>query len=129
MREIAKGPEPPSLAAHRNSFGDYRNYRDKRELRRALVEEQRGLCCYCMGRIHDDQNTKIEHWRSQNRYRDQQLVYRNLLAACLGRIGKRRSEKHCDTRKENQDLSWNPADPNHHVGKGVLRIRWQHQVS
>ena len=121
MREIAKGPEPPSLTAHRNSFGDYRNYNDKDTLRRALVREQRGLCCYCMARVHD-QDTKIEHWRPQSRFPEQQLVYRNLLAACPGRLGEGKSQKHCDTRKGSKTLSLNPADPSHQI-EAKIRYR------
>ncbi|MCY3838575.1 MAG: TIGR02646 family protein [Gammaproteobacteria bacterium] len=124
MREIAKGPEPSSLTAHRNSLGNYGNYNDKDALRRKLVKEQRGLCCYCMDRIRDDQDTKIEHWRPQSRYPEQQLVYRNLLAACPGGMGerKRKSQQHCDTHKGSQDLSWNPADPSHEI---ETRIRYR----
>ena len=76
------------MTAYRQSpHSDYANYRDKDELRRALVTEQRGLCCYCMGRIRAERTSmKIEHWRSQARYPDQQLNYRNLLASCHGRV-------------------------------------------
>ena len=116
MRQITKGPEPRSLTAYRQEpSANYDDYRDKNLLRRALVTEQRGLCCYCMKRIRDDRRTKIEHWQSQSCHPNQQLVYRNLLAACSGRMGSKGSSQHCDTRKGNRDLSWNPADPSHHV--------------
>ena len=57
MRAITKGPEPDSLAAHRNEpYSSYDNYaaEAKEDLRRVLVSEQRGLCCYCMGRIRPE---------------------------------------------------------------------------
>ena len=115
MRAITKGPEPPSLTTYRQTAGsNYGNYGAKDELRRALVTEQRGLCCYCMDRIHDDGNTRIEHWRAQSRWPDLQLVYRNLLAACHGGKGPR-SKQHCDTRKRDRELLWNPADPTRRV--------------
>lgn len=113
MRTIVKGPEPPSLTAHRQTpHSDYANYRDKDALRGALVSEQRGLCCYCMGSIdpHTDA-MKIEHWRCQAHYPNMQLEYHNLLGACLGGEGQPLEFQHCDTRKGHQDLSWNPADP------------------
>lgn len=123
MRQITKGPEPQSLTAHRKApFSDYDNYKAKDELRCALVTEQRGICCYCMGRIQDDGQTKIEHWQPRRRHPGQQLAYHNLLAACSGRMGTRGSQQHCDTRKGDRDLSWNPADPNHHV---ETRIRYE----
>ena len=64
MKAITKGPEPPSLTTHRlTRHGDYDNYPDKDTLRHSLSAEQRGLCCYCMGRIRPDANSmKIEHW-------------------------------------------------------------------
>jgi hypothetical protein len=62
VRAIAKGPEPASLTAHRlTPHCDYDNYAAKDDLRNALVTEQRGLCCYCMSRIHNGPETmKIE---------------------------------------------------------------------
>ena len=51
---------------------------------------------------------KIEHWRPKSRFPDQQLVYANLLAACLGGQGPR--DLHCDTLKGDRDLKYNPAN-------------------
>ena len=119
MRTIAKGPEPPSLTAHRKAphgTGTYNNYQGKHDLRQALVSEQRALCCYCTGRIRPGAaSMKIEHWRCQSRHSDQELDYRNLLAACRGGHGNPARDQHCDTRKGESDLEWNPADPVHHI--------------
>ena len=125
MREIIKGQEPDSLTTYRlTQHGPYNDYRDKDGLRRSLATEQRGLCCYCMGRIRPDAKAmKVEHWRSQARYPNEQLSYRNLLGACLG--GERqplRSQQHCDTRKGDADLRWNPADPVHSI---ETRVRYE----
>ena len=116
MRPIDKGREPPSPIKHRKSeHADYRNYLDKEELRKALVFEQGGLCCYCMGRISDKQEKmKIEHWQCIANYPQNQLIYQNLLAACKGGEGQPPKDQHCDTRKADQDLLFNPADPDHH---------------
>ena len=115
MRAIVKGAEPPSLKGHRKTlYGDYDNYADKDSLREALVSEQRGLCCYCMGPIRNEWNEmKIEHWRCQSLYPAKQLNYGNLLAACLGGEGLPHYLQHCDTRKGKRDLRWNPANPVH----------------
>ena len=69
MRPIDKGLEPPSLIKHRKSrHADFGNYPDKAQLRKALVFEQGGLCCYCMGRIPDKQGQmKIEHMLDEDR--------------------------------------------------------------
>lgn len=124
MRSITKGPEPPSLTAHRlTPHCDYDNYADKDALRHALVTEQRGICCYCMGRIRNGRTTmKVEHWRCQSDHPDEQLDYRNLLGACLGGDGRPPRLQHCDTRKGNRDLQWNPADPAHRI---ETRIRYE----
>ena len=113
MRAITKGREPQSLISHRQtrhsddaSRPDYANYADKDTLRRALVAEQRGLCCYCMARIRPDALAmKIEHWRCQTYYPDEQLVYLNLLGTCMGGERQPPHKQHCDTRKGNRDTS------------------------
>ena len=117
MRQIDKTSEPRSLTTHRaRSYSNYENYEDKDDLRAALVAEQRGLCCYCMGRIFPESTKmKIEHWQCISKFPERQLDYRNLLAACLGGEGERRRYEHCDTRKADRCLLWNPADSSHHV--------------
>lgn len=117
MRAIGKNAEPPSLTAHRlTPHCNYDNYADKAALRHALVTEQRGICCYCMQRIHCGPLTmKIEHWKCQSEHQSEQLNYGNLLGACLGGDGQPPHLQHCDTRKGDRDLHWNPADPAHHV--------------
>jgi uncharacterized protein (TIGR02646 family) len=124
MRAITKGAEPPSLTAHRKTqHCDYDNYADKEALRHALVTEQRGICCYCMGRIHNGPDTmKIEHWHSRRYYPAEQLNYRNLLGACMGGHGQQTDFQHCDTRKGDRELQWNPADPDHHI---ETRVRYE----
>ena len=117
MRAIIKGPEPRSLTEHRaNEHSDFDNYGEKDELRASLVAEQRGLCCYCMCRIRGQAGLmKIEHWRSQENYRDEQLDYGNMLGACMGGEGQPANLQHCDTKKRDLDLRWNPANPEHHI--------------
>ncbi len=117
MRAITKGPEPLSLIQHRvGDHCDYDNYPDRQGLRQALAAEQRGLCCYCMGRIRADHGRmKIEHWRCRSDNGDQELVYGNLLGACFGGEGKTDFHQHCDTRKGDRELKWNPADPVHQI--------------
>lgn len=124
MRAIVKRKVPRSLTEHRlKKHSNYGNYANKDDLRHALVREQRGLCCYCMGQISSDSSSmKIEHWQCISQYPKEQLNYRNLLAACLGDEGKPRHLQHCDTRKGNCDLKWNPADRAHYI---ETRIRYE----
>lgn len=112
MKHIRKGKEPSSLLLHRKSYhAAYDNIpkHAKEELRRALLSEQGYICCYCMGRIREE-NTKIEHWKPQKRYPDLQLDYHNLLASCRGGEGWREDGQHCDTRKGEQEITTNPSD-------------------
>lgn len=114
MRTIVKSEEPASLAQHRltphASYGNL-SKENSDELRTALVSEQRGLCCYCLRHIQPQGDVmKIEHWHSRSRYSAEQLVYSNLLGACLGNKGQRLQLQHCDARKGRRDLSRNPAD-------------------
>lgn len=122
MRTITKRTEPESLTRHRlTSHSDYDNYTDKDGLRAALVAEQQGLCCYCMGNIQNESDKmKIEHWHCQAHYPDEQLDYRNLLGACLGGKGQPPKLQHCDTRKGDSDLLWNPADQVHNVQAWII---------
>ncbi|MEQ1934291.1 MAG: TIGR02646 family protein [Fimbriimonadaceae bacterium] len=125
MRAITKGAEPSSLTVHRQTrYSDYANYIDKASLRYSLLTEQRGICCYCMGRIRIGEKTmKIEHWRCQSRFTDEQLSYDNLLGACLGGGDNQPPNlQHCDARKGNRDLRFNPANSSHRV---QTRLRYE----
>jgi uncharacterized protein (TIGR02646 family) len=117
VRAINKGREPDSLLKHRKSTSaSYDNYPDKDALRLRLADEQRGICCYCMGRIRPNGNSmKIEHWHSQSAYTLEALEYRNLLGACTGNEGEPPRLQHCDTSKGDQDISRNPANPAHRI--------------
>jgi uncharacterized protein (TIGR02646 family) len=117
VRNIPKGAEPSSLTEHHaQQSADYDNYPGKDDLRASLAREQRGLCCYCMGRVRPDKDSmKIEHWRSQSRFPDHQLIYQNLLGACYGGEGLPEKQQHCDTHKRDSDLSKNPANVLHNV--------------
>lgn len=117
MRAITKGKEPKSLVNHRSSaHSNFDNYAGKDELREVLVRDQRGLCCYCMTRIKATGTAmKIEHWRCQSRNASLELSYSNLLAACHGGHGQPEDKQHCDTKKGDRDLKFNPADASHGI--------------
>lgn len=124
MRAIIKNAEPVSLTEHRSqSHSDYNGYIDKITLRASLVDEQNGLCCYCMGRITaNPRRMKVEHWHCQSRYPQEQLDYRNMLGACLGGDGQPPYLQHCDTHKGDRDLQWNPAIKEHYI---EARLRYE----
>lgn len=82
----------------------------KEQLVQFLLREQGHTCCYCMGRI-DESNMRVEHWRPQSLFPNEQLEYRNLLAACDGNEGGGTELEHCDVKKGDDPISYNPADP------------------
>lgn len=81
---ITKGHEPRRLTQYKlQGNSTYLGYREKNDLREALVSEQRGLRCYCTKRIKThSQDMKIEHWKCQENYPDLQLEYWNMLGSC-----------------------------------------------
>lgn len=120
MKWIKKGTEPKSLKNYRleikkhHSVGEvnFDNIPDKETLKLSLLEEQGYLCCYCLGRISaDHKKMKVEHWHSQSKYPEEQLDYKNLLAACIGGEGNRKGLQYCDTRKGNAEIKINPTSP------------------
>ncbi|GFE93829.1 retron system putative HNH endonuclease [Acetobacter persici] len=129
MRTIIKGREPKALETYRLSPGaTFSNLPKevKKQIRIQLVEEQRGLCCYCQSRIRADRNgLKIEHWQSQSedKFPERQLDYTNLLGACLGgqKHGKKspRQTHHCDTAKDDADICFSVCDPAHPIERKI----------
>lgn len=114
MRKIVKLKEPLSLAQHRRvDKTDYKDFREKQELREALVSEQRGICCYCMARIEPKELTmKIEHFLSRTKYPNERLVYNNLFGACLGNE-KNDAKTHCDTFKGKKEFHYHMCNSGH----------------
>lgn len=69
---------------------------------------------------------KIEHWQSQAHHPDEELNYRNLLGACLGGHGQPGHLQHCDSRKGDRALRWNPGLPEHRI---ETRLRYENDGS
>ncbi len=125
MRAITKGAEPVALAQYRAmpgavyDGGGFTPVKDA--IREALLKEQGGLCAYCMQRIRAD-TMKVEHWHSRAGHSQEGLDYQNMLGCCPGNEGQPRNSQHCDTRKGNDDISLNPANPAHHAR---MKIRYE----
>jgi len=117
MISIVKGREPTSLQHYRlQPNAEYNGSQFtsvKADIRTQLLKEQGYLCAYCMQRIVDDQFiTKVEHWHCQDNYETEQLNYTNMLAVCLGTT---QGCIHCDTKKANLNIKYNPAEPIHRI--------------
>lgn len=130
MRAITKGAEPAELQAYRAAPGATYDGKDftpvKGEVRKALLRDQRALCCYCMRRISSDARAhptnpdappvvqmKVEHWKSQDAHSALQLTWSNLLGACLGGVGVSPKDQTCDTRKGEDAITLDPLNFEH----------------
>ena len=73
--------------------------------------------------VRQADSMKIEHWLCQADYPSEtNWDYRNLLGACLGGVGQPGKRQHCDTRKGDQTLMWNPAKLSHQIES---RVRYE----
>ena len=67
------------------------------KLRKELVAEQGGICCYCMSRISpESEKSHIEHFWPKDHFPDKDMEYDNLFASCQGNY---ESEDYCGHRK------------------------------
>ena len=128
MIPIHKNTHNPLLEFKRIPDVTYDDNRlPKKKLKESLLKEQGYLCAYCMSRIHEN-SMKIEHWwpqspdyeicnispeeKEQERLRS--IDYKNMLAVCKGEEGNKSYLQHCDTKKGNKFLLYNPSNPEHY---------------
>ena len=126
MIHIAKGREPRALVHFRltNAHGRFDDA-PKSSIRKALLKQQRQLCCYCTRDIGGEHATRIEHWQSRSRFPERALDWSNLFLACDG--GESRSGAaaashlvHCDVAKGDLDITLRPNDqPQRRITYGV----------
>lgn len=115
MLPIHKNTSDP-LRQHRsqaNATYDNIPTADRQSLVSSLLREQKYICAYCMCRINEE-TMSVEHWQARTTHSDMQIAYGNLLAVCCGNEGKCEDKQHCDTKKGNFRLNYNPSDPSHH---------------
>lgn len=134
MRFIAKGAEPELLREFKEmanppdwepSYDALPKFR-KDAIKRSLIEEQKGLCCYCERTI-DETDSHIEHFKPQHGYAEYALDYGNMHCSCMSEQ-KKGEPLHCGMAKKDwydDDLLISPLDPNcesHFVYHGDGRI-------
>lgn len=84
----------------------------KKTLKKKLIQEQGGICCYCEQSIILS-DSHIEHFRPQDTYEDLSLDYNNLLCSCQKKPEKE-TPLHCGHSKGNwfkENLLVSPLDP------------------
>lgn len=116
MRYIQKKEEPKSLTEYRKNRNAYFDgFSEKDDIREALLEEQGYLCGYCMRRIKDKKETKIEHIVPQSILKEDErkaLDFKIMLGVCYGNCKKGRGAEAltCDAHRGNKDLNVNPFE-------------------
>lgn len=88
----------------------------KDSIRNTLLNEQHGLCAYCMRRIHNDNSTTIEHWTPLSENKEKALQYSNFLGVCHG--GRKSETEHnkvlcCDASKGEKEIQISPWNESH----------------
>ena len=118
MIRITKGQEPAEWTQVRNTPGMIYEDAPKDVLREALLNEQGGLCAYCMRRINftpgQTTTTRIEHLKPrklslEQGHPEETLAYSNMILCCDGNCDKS-GNFHCDRSKEDKSISFRPFD-------------------
>lgn len=137
MLPIHKSPENPLEDFVRIPGATYNDAGiPKDKLKESLLKEQGYLCAYCMSRISES-TMKVEHWYPQRsdtegkelsaeekeKERLSSIDYKNMLAVCMGNEGHPQKEQHCDTRKGNKHLLYNPSNPQDHNRLKIYYLR------
>jgi len=107
MKYIIKQSEPISLTTYNSTPNANFDGCNKEEIRTALIQEQGAICAYCMQRISNiwdkklqKVKTEIEHYKSQDKYPELSLKYSNMLGVCNGNAGQPKHKHHCDKSKD-----------------------------
>lgn len=121
---IRRGNEPASLLKFRKKYPEagYEELgsEELQDIRKQLWEEQGALCAYCMRRIQDPRDVRIEHYEVRHpqngEYRaSDTLNFKVMLGVCYGnsiKPGIKEEDKTCDAHRHNEPLTVNPYDIN-----------------
>ena len=75
----------------------------------SLLKEQGGICAYCGQRLKTDK-IRIEHLNAKSTDIRVSLEYSNLVAVCNSQNYAEDTDKHCDVKRGNDDLSFYPTE-------------------
>ena len=123
MIVVQRGKEPNSLLAFRKQHPDA-DYEDMptnvlKDVRSQMWEEQRHLCAYCMKKIDDPCDVRVEHCKPRHPQdeikhdKKATLEFKWMLGVCYGNSiekGVKPEDTTCDAHKGNAELTINPFD-------------------
>ena len=121
MRTISKADEPCIFTdwKHNHPTARYECLRGKVkiDLRKSLIKEQKGLCCYCESLIDKD-HSHIEHFKPKGvpEFSHLELYYNNLHASCTKNVIAG-MDVHCGHKKDNyySETLLSPLESNCHT--------------
>lgn len=130
MVHIVKLAEPHALLQlKKEGLSDYSEITKpvKDAIKAQLFREQKGLCSYCMRRLHED-TMQIEHYIPQHALdgtvnAEKSIDYNNMLGVCPGGKGfaiHGIKDLTCDQHRNNILLTVNPLDP-----QSIKKIRYK----
>ena len=85
----------------------------KNEVKEILLHEQRGICAYCMRRIHLDNHSRVEHLVPLSKNKEKAIDYNNLLGVCDGGEKVTGDSGHvlcCDAHKKETEMELSPLN-------------------
>ena len=107
MRKITKTVPPPELTQwQRRNRGKHYNElteAERRAMRQACLDEQKGLCAFCCCSTTVD-NGRNAHILSQKSFPRQSLNWNNLVASCM-------AVEHCGTYQRGKNIPLTPLMP------------------
>lgn len=123
MIVVQKGKEPNNLLAFRKQHPDA-DYEDMptnvlKDVRSQMWEEQGHLCAYCMKKIEDPRDVRVEHCKPRHPQdeikhdKKATLEFKWMLGVCYGNSiekGVKPEDTTCDAHKGNAELTINPFD-------------------
>lgn len=119
MKHIIKRDEPPEFTSWKALANEewqpsYRELggKEKQAVKKALMEEQGYICCYCERRLVDT-DSHIEHFRPQSDINCDPLDFSNMLCSCQREL-HRGKPRHCGNLKKDwfdEALLISPFDP------------------
>ncbi|WP_027185387.1 retron system putative HNH endonuclease [Desulfovibrio inopinatus] len=119
MKHIVKGAEPEVFTEWKAlanedwqpTYDDLRS-KEKKAVKKALMQEQGYICCYCERRLVDN-DSHIEHFHPQHRPEVDALDFNNMLCSCQAQL-ERGKPRHCGNLKGDwfdEQLLISPLDP------------------
>lgn len=85
----------------------------KNDIKAVLIHEQKGLCAYCMRRIHMDAHSRVEHFMPLSADKEKAIDYNNMLGVCDGGEKITGQQGHilcCDAHKKETEICTSPLN-------------------